>query len=176
MPYKYLVEMLDGKEFRRNLQRLSSYYHENIESPELAMMVAKLSILELSGWIEECVRQLARSSVGRQRNDANAQSILNQIIDRTHGVSYDQHVRRIMSVALGASSLSAVEQELNKNAMLDELKAQLNTLHKKRNSLAHTFTQGTPSIDAPEITLKQFDQIFDILLEFSKFALKIDYA
>ena len=162
--------MLDGEELRFNLETLSSYYRQNRGRPLLALMIAKLAVLELSGWIEECAHDLARSSVLGQNDHADALSLINKTIGRTHGVSYEKHIQPILSVALGASRLIAIEHKLSENATFDVLKSELGTVHKFRNSLAHTFTRGTPRIDSPEITLRRFDRILNAFGEFNKLA------
>ena len=162
--------MLDGRELRSNLEQLCTYYSDNLQSPELSLMIAKIAVLELSGWIEECIHNLARSSVSAASTDAQAQSLIDSIIKSKHGIRYDRHVQPILSVALGAVRLTAIERKLSENTKLDELKSELTTLHTYRNSLAHTYTRITSRIDAPEITLDRFDRLLTLLREFSKCA------
>lgn len=168
--------MLEDAIFRSNLEKLCQYYSESQdshESPQLALMISKLAVLELCGWIEEWVHDLARSCVLARSDDAAAIEIMDNAIKNTHGIHYQQHVQPLLSVAIGASRLTAIERKLSENGKFDLLRSELGTVQKVRNLLAHTYThdQTTRRIDAPITTMQRFKRMLSVLKEFNEFAM-----
>lgn len=108
--------MLDSDVIRSHLKELNSYYSDSTSSPALVLMVAKLAVLELSGWTEECLHNIARTTVSTNGSNARALELVEATIQRIHGVNYRQHVQRLFSVAFGANRLAAIESKLKKVA------------------------------------------------------------
>ena len=87
-------------------------------------------------------------------------------IARTHGFTYKEHSRELLSVALGSIKLLRIEKELNQDGSLSELKSELGTLNVQRKAAAHTYVKGTTQrFDAPSVTLARFYRIKPILQE-----------
>lgn len=103
---------------------------------------------------------------------SSALELVEDTIQRIHGVNYRQHVQRLFSVAFGANRLAAIESKLKEVAKFEQLKADLGSVQKSRNELAHTYTQVTSRIDAPEVTLKRFERLHRILNEIQTFGLE----
>lgn len=166
--------MLESQNLRTNLQTLKNHYEDLDSSLELAKMVSKLAVLEVAGWIEECVDYIARDFVSEEAFNGRAREILEIAIDSTYGLSYDTHVEPLLAVALGATELARVEEVLEVDAKLDKLKSELGTVHSMRNSLAHTHTKVTMKIDAPEVTIKRLERLIELFRNLYEIALEED--
>lgn len=163
--------MFDSEMVRSHLEELDKYYNDSQSSPELVAMVAKLAVLELSGWVEECLHKIARSSVTVEGTDERALELVNETIRKCHGVNYERHVQQMFSVAFGASQLANIESKLKESAKFEQFKAELGNVQVSRNNLAHTYTRGTPMVDAPRTTLQRFDRLNSMLYESKRIGL-----
>ena len=85
-----------------------------------------------------------------------------------YGFEYEKHFRKILCSAIGEIIVANIEKQMNP-AIRVQLKSELNTLHERRNSLAHTYVKGiTQQIDAPSQTIQRFNRIYEGLKEFEK--------
>ncbi len=158
--------MLHTRRIKRTLAFLDREYNRHVASydQERPVIFSKLSVLELSGWIEEGFDEIARNCVRRKKRTYKSRDVLENKIKATHGFTYSDHARELLAVALGTVRLLEVEKELEKDGSLTRLKAELGILNKKRKSAAHTFTKGTTRLfDSPSVTLAQFSRIQPIL-------------
>ena len=158
--------MLYTRRIRSTLIFLDREYSRHISSydQERPVIFSKLSVLELSGWIEEGFDEIARNCVRRKRRTYKSRDVLENKIKATHGFTYSDHARELLAVALGTVRLLEVEKELEGDGSLTKLRAELGMLNKQRQSAAHTFTKGTTRMfDSPSITLGRFSRVEPIL-------------
>ena len=158
--------MLYTRRIRHTLVFLDREYNRHLLSydEERPVVFSKLSVLELSGWIEEGFDEIARNCVRRKRRTYKSRDVLENKIKATHGFAYSKHARELLAVALGTVRLLEVEKALEKDGSLTQLKAELGMLNKQRQSAAHTFTKGTTRMfDSPSVTLARFSRIEPIL-------------
>lgn len=158
--------MLNTKNISKILDILDQEYNRHVTSPELEyqIMYSKLGILELSGWVEEQFDRIVLHFIPEKIQSHEICTILKDRIDRTYGFSYDKHFRKLLIIAVGTVRLLKIEEELNKDGSLSQLRSELETLHKQRNSAAHTFIKDTIlSFDAPSVTRDRFRKIEPIL-------------
>jgi hypothetical protein len=141
------------------------YYSESIPGDQVYF--SKLAILELCGWIEASVDDLARRSKKTIRTSVNIE-YLEDVIRRNYGFSYDRHFRHLISVGIGVVAFDQIETKLDP-VVLAQFKSQLHALKKARDVLAHTFVKGqTTTIDAPSTTASRLDPIYKGLKAFEK--------
>ena len=158
--------MLHTRRIKRTLIFLDREYNRHIASydQERPVIFSKLSVLELSGWIEEGFDEIARNCVRRRRRTYRSRDVLEKKIKATHGFTYSRHARELLAVALGTVRLLDFEKTLDRDGSLTLLKSELGTLNQQRRSAAHTFTKGTTlTFDAPSITLARFFSVEPIL-------------
>ena len=128
-------------------------------TPKEALLLSKLAVLELCGWIEESMDDLIRRCASRHLKDpANLLYLENQVIKRTHAFEYERF-RAMLIQAIGLINVERIEAKFDK-AILSTLKAQLAVLKASRDPEAHTHIKGTKTINAPSITISQFDHVY----------------
>ena len=158
--------MLHTRRIKNTLIFLDREYNRHIASydQERPVIISKLSVLELSGWIEEGFDEIARNCVRRKRGTYKSRDVLEDKIKMTYGFTYSRHSRELLAVALGTVRLLEVEKRLDKDGSLTLLKSELLTLNDQRRSAAHTFTKGTTRLfDSPSVTLSRFLRVEPIL-------------
>lgn len=150
---------------QENLRSLDSKFRRTT-SPKDSLYFSKLALLELCGWIEESMDDIALWAVKKYvKRPAYVKHITNDIIRCNYGFEYNSHFRKMLIPIIGIVTFERMEAELDP-IKLDKLKAALNTLKSSRDSEAHTHIKGTArSIDAPSITLSRYYDIYAGLKE-----------
>ena len=130
---------------------------------------SKLAVLELCGWIEISIDDLALRAVRKKvRDRRKCERFEKAAIRPINGFHYKRDFRRILCSAIGEIIVANIEQKMD-SIKLARLESELNTLQKSRNRLAHTYVKGvTQQIDAPSRTIRRFNLIYDGLKEFEK--------
>ena len=98
---------------------------------------------------------------------ANIQHCSEKIIGLTYGFEYNKHFRAMVMRLVGLINVEKIEAQLD-SLKFDRLKVALGHLKVPRNTVAHTHLTGTPTIDAPSITLRQFTFIHEGLVDFDR--------
>ena len=158
--------MLHTRRIKRTLIFLDGEYNKHISSyeQERPVIFSKLSVLELSGWVEEGFDEIARNCVRRKRRTYRSRDVLEDKIKATYGFTYSPQARELLAVAIGTIRLLEFEKALERDGSLTLLKSELGTLNKQRRSAAHTFTKGmTSTFDSPSITLARFFRVEPVL-------------
>lgn len=143
-----------------NLRALKNLY-DNSKSPLESLLYSKMSVLELSGWIEESMDDIIRKVAKRKlKQISNLKHLEQKIIHRTYQFEYDQHFRNMLIRLIGIITTEKLEQKLDKTKF-DLMCSELKTLQEARNKEAHTHLRGiTRSIDAPSVTMTRFRNVY----------------
>jgi hypothetical protein len=143
-----------------SLRVLDVWYNEPSVGNERTILLSKLAILELCGWIEEAFDELIREVDRSTINDNKW--VLDNVITRTNGFSYIKHFRPMLVQLIGEVLTRRVEAEMeqNHNGDLDRMKGLLSTLWTTRCKLAHANVAANVisqvKFDAPSLSLGQY--------------------
>ena len=148
-----------------SLQALDTAYR-NAASDDDAERYAKLAIIELCGWIEESMDSLLLRCGKRHLKDAkNLGYCEDDIINPTYGFDYHKHFRFMLIRLVGLITVERLERQVDQ-AKHATLKSSLGSLKVVRDSVAHTHLKGTTRrLDAPSVTLRSFQSVYDGLLD-----------
>ena len=134
---------------------------------EEADFYAKLAFLELCGWVEDSIDDLALRCVKRK----GVIQLLNDFSKKlgyVYGFEYDRHFRSVLFQTIGAVGLEKVDKKVDskQRALLE---AALNGLWQKRKRHAHSsLRRSARYLDAPSVTLGQLGIIYTGLVEYEK--------
>jgi hypothetical protein len=151
-----------------NLKRLRSLYDKTTD-PKNSLFYSKLAILELCGWIEESMDDLAIKCAKRElKVKGNISFIEGNIIDKTYGFEYKKHFRFMLMSLIGLIALEAIEKRIDQTK-LQNFKSSLGNLRNYRDGEAHTHLKGvTRRLDAPSVTITNFQYVYEGLKCFEK--------
>jgi hypothetical protein len=151
-----------------NLKSLD-YSYRHAKTAKDAQFFAKLAILELCGWIEESMDDIIlRWGRKRLRETANRTYCEKQIVKRTNGFDYDSHFRNMMIRLLGIIAVEKIERHVDPT-IREQMVLSLAALKRQRDPEAHTHLKGTTrTINAPSVTITQFQPVYDGLMEFDR--------
>ena len=152
--------MVEKELILRNLLELESRYNEIPDNPRLPLYFAKLSLIELCGWIEytmdEMILYCAKKHVKAEPN-------INQIemnIRNTHGFSYKRDFRVMLIGVLGLVHVEKLESQFE-TQKFEMLRSSLGTLREKRNTAAHNYIDAvTQNIMAPSLIIVHFQHVY----------------
>lgn len=151
-----------------SLKALDRKYMETTSTKE-SLFYSKLAILELCGWIEESMDGIILRCAGRHlKINSNKEYVQKQIVKKTHGFDYDNHFRRMLVQLMGIINVEMLEKNVDQIKQA-QLKAALSALKTARDAEAHTHIKGvTKHINSPSVTLSQFPDVCDGLLEYDR--------
>jgi len=149
-----------------NLKMLDRKFR-TASSQKESLLYSKLAILELCGWIEESMDDaILRCSHRHLKDHENIKFVENNIVKRTHGFDYQKDFKQMLIQLLGVINVERIERKIDQNKH-HGLKTKLGALKKARDQEAHTHIKGvTRYINAPSVTLGQFQEIYIGLTEF----------
>jgi hypothetical protein len=151
-----------------NLRSLD-YRYRNARSSKEALFCSKLAILELCGWIEESMDDVVRGCARKHlKEQANRTFCEGQIIKRNYGFDYQDNFRTMLMRLMGLVAIEKLEKKVSP-PLYAGMEAALSSLKVLRNAEAHTHLKGkTRTLNAPSVTIAQFQPIYDGLLEFER--------
>lgn len=151
-----------------NLKILEKLYNKTTGGRE-TLLYSKLAILELCGWVEESMDDIALNCAKRYlKNPRNLKYIEDEVIKPTSGFDYKTHFRSMLMKIFGLINFERIEKKVDP-VKRTKLESTLSSLKKVRNPEAHTHIKGaTRSINAPSITKSQFIDVYDGLIEFDR--------
>jgi hypothetical protein len=151
-----------------NLKALD-YSYRHARTAKEAQFFAKLAILELCGWIEESMDDIVlRCGRKHLKQTSNQNYCAKQVVQRTFGFDYHKNFRFMLIRVLGLIVVERVENEINA-AIHQRLVSALSTLKQQRDREAHTHLKGMArTINAPSVTITQFQPVYDGLRDFDK--------
>jgi len=120
------------------LKEIDSWFNDPGLSNGKAKLLSKLAILELCGWLEQRLDELANGSAAVCMVE-NEQRFIDAL-ERTYGFDYHDHFRKIIVHVIGERGVIAAETALETShpGELELLKSSLGDLKKIRGILAHT--------------------------------------
>lgn len=157
--------MIIKKYILSNLRLIDKNF-KNAKNQEEALLLSKLAIIELCGWIEQSMDDIVRHIYKRCLKDVNnCKFVEKEIIKKTYGFEYHKHFRGMLTKTIGIVNVERIELSINQTKKA-KLEAVLSTLKKLRDAEAHTYIEGTMhTVNAPSVTLAQFTEVYDGLNE-----------
>lgn len=135
---------------------------------------AKIAFIELCGWTEDSIDDLALRSAKR-KGVALVYGDFEEKIKYVYGFEYKKHFRTILFNTIGVTGVERVEKKVNRRLQVLLISA-LNDLWKKRHHHAHSYLRRSAVyLDAPTITLRRFWNIYWGLVEYDKKMRKCRY-
>ena len=164
--------MISKTEIQRNLRELDSRYRK-ARTPKDMLYFSKLAIIELCGWIETSMDEIADSCARKYIKSADNLAIVRRSIKKIHGFHYDDHFRPLLINVIGMITWEKIEARFDP-AKRDLLAVQLASLKTMRDSEAHTFIKGvTRIIAAPSVSIAAFNQVYPGLKELDNLVRKL---
>lgn len=157
--------MLVKSYIQSNLKALDVKFRKS-NSPKDNLFYSKLAILELCGWLEESIDTVVRDCAKRHIKTLPNIAIIESEIKRNYGFSYDKNFKLLLSKVIGIVVFERIEGKID-SQKLQLFTSTISTLVTKRNSEAHTHIRGVAkTIDAPSVTIVNFNNLYNGLLEF----------
>jgi hypothetical protein len=154
--------MLPSGPLRAVLADLDSLHSSPGITAQRQNYYGKLALIELCGWIEQSLDNMARVHCSSIRN----MNELDMLLKNVHGFNY-KNLRSILIQITGIVNVLDIEHSLiTKGASYQILNSQLGSLSSKRNDAAHTHMPGVQvTYDAPSRILAELNQIEPSLLD-----------
>lgn len=156
--------MIAKSYIKASLVELDKLYTK-ASSQKKAIYFSKMALIELCGWIEDTLDDIALKHASRKLiDDVNKKHYAKNIVRRNSGFEYDINVRPMFISLIGLIELEKLEIKLEKTAKITLLKNDLKNLKPTRNDAAHTHLRGiTKTYNAPSLTIGYFNNICTIL-------------
>ncbi|SRR5258707_3051519 len=134
-----------------------------------SLLLSKLAILELCGWIEDSMDDVVmRCAMRHLREEDNRKTCRLDFVKRTYGFDYETNFRSMLIRLLGLINVEKIEARVDQTKR-DAMKGALSSLRLQRNTEAHTHLKGiTRAINAPSVTIGQFSPLYEGLAEFDR--------
>ncbi len=156
--------MLSDREIKANLQALDTQFR-GATTTQAANLSSKLAVLELCGWIEEAMDDIAEKCYLRCLTETSNQKLCKEIVRATYGFEYHYHFRKMLAGIIGQTGMERIERRAD-GTKLALLQSALSTLKVARDGFAHTYLKGaTPTLSAPSFLLSQFPALWEGLRE-----------
>lgn len=153
--------MVNKATIARNLRELDARYNRGSRNPRDPLYFAKLSLIELCGWIEGTMDSIVRNCAKKHLKDPKNLKHMDQTIKSTSGFRYDPHLRQMLIEAVGLVKVEELERTFNP-VKFHLLTSSLDTLSQSRNSAAHTHLANlTHSLLAPSTVNQHFLQVYE---------------
>ena len=152
----------------QNLRTLNRLYRQSARSQEV-LFYSKLAILELCGWIEVSMDDIALRTAKRLLRDAkHIKFFEDEILKKVHGFDYERNFRRMLMAIIGLQGIWQMERAVNQSSFQPMCGA-LTTLKPHRNKHSHEYVKGTTlQLDAPSLTITRFYTIYTGLTDIEK--------
>ena len=165
MPHTAFVETEINSTLKliESLYRLA-YVGEREDDVKLLGLYSKMSVVSLSGWVEDGMKGVADMVL--EGLGATAQARLQKKQNEIHGASYEHFANRLL-LAYGAHGLDFIESRVT-DVDMQVLKSTLGTLKNARNDVSHSYK--VKILRSPDIILTDFIKIYPILKRFEQAA------
>jgi hypothetical protein len=152
--------MIAKTEIQNNLTQINNLY-KNSTGKKKPLFYSKLAILELCGWIEESIDDIVRRCTNQHlKNVEDRNYVTTQIIQRTYSFTYDMHFRKMLVPIVGLVNVERLERKLD-SAKFDRMKSTIGVLKTTRDEEAHTHLNYGKRLDAPSLTLRYLEWVYD---------------
>lgn len=146
--------MLSITEIQERLKEFDLSYLKETD-PIKMQLWAKLAVLEVGGWTEECIDKIITDFVVK-KNPPSKDRILERL-NKIYGFHYNSEFRTIVVEIIGSILFDRIESKIN--LQCQQLETALAELKKSRDVSAHTYTKPTSSIDSPTKMLNLLGKI-----------------
>jgi hypothetical protein len=153
--------MVVKKHILNNIQKLDRLY--NSAPTAEATYYSKLAIIELCGWIELSMDNIADNFATRHLTCTPFKDMFSSIKNGTYGFEYKKNFRKMLSSTIGLHNMQSIELSLTTTGEIAILDATLSSLKTLRDNAAHTFIDATTTYQAPSTTKSQLLIIYPIL-------------
>lgn len=153
--------MIDSSVLYDTLNHLVDRYDSEEATSKDQYLYAKLAVIEVCGWIEECMDDMVLDMSDRHIRRPRNVRIVQQEVNRIHGFRYNAHFRRLLTWIAGSVNVEKLEARLDP-AKFQRLISELDSLATVRNQLAHThtsFSPNFPNVEAPLRIRQRFDGV-----------------
>ncbi len=148
----------------KNLKVINRLYL-NSSSVQEGLFYSKLAILELCGWIEVSMDDVAIRTAKRFCRETHSLNYIKRIIERNYGFHYKSHFRKMLIAIIGIQGIEHMEKKVNQSHFQTMCGA-LTTLKPYRDEQAHEYIKGTTlRIIAPSLTMSRFYTIYTGLMD-----------
>jgi len=157
--------MIAKKEIQKNLEQLNTRFNNSklLREPH---WYSKLAILELCGWIEVSLDDIAKTLAAKNIRKSHNLNQFDDFVSETYGFKYKNHFCKMLIQAIGITGLEKLEKLVGEKRKV-QLESELGNLARMRDKLAHTYTRGvTLSVDAPSTTIDRFHRVYEALKEY----------
>jgi hypothetical protein len=168
--------MLPNVDLLGNLNQLDVTFNQAIETgnARLQDLCCKASILELCGWVEQCLDQIVIDSATRLALDPTTiERIKAEYVSKTYGFKYRENFQKMILSVIGFKGLERVEASPLVAPTIQGFVSSLQDLTKQRNFYAHThyslsqkYPDGYTSIDTPSVVRNKAANIHTFLLNY----------
>ncbi len=157
--------MVDVTGITITIHELDTLYNSN---PTQATYFSKLALLELCGWIEQCMDDIITDCSNSKLTDVTNKTLVQKIIvEKTFGFHYKDHFRPMLMKLVGLVQLEQMETRIDASGDLSILASQLGSLKSSRDKVAHTTVTGvTFTYEAPSKMKQYLNKISAILIQF----------
>ncbi|HDZ9227140.1 TPA: hypothetical protein RUZ93_003490 [Vibrio cholerae] len=158
--------MIAKSYIENNLKQLNKLYN-NANTQKKKLYYSKLAMLELCGWIEESMDDIAIRCANRILNEVpNKVFVMKSVVKPIYGFEYQGHFRKMLMQIIGLVNIEKLERSVDPNKYT-QLISTLGMLKVSRNNEAHTHIKGVArTIDAPSLTLHRFYLVYEGLKNF----------
>jgi hypothetical protein len=165
--------MIAKSNIERSLKSFNRLYKTSID-PRMSLFYSKFAIIELCGWIEESMDEIIlKSSKRLLKNQAHLIDVEKVFIKRNYSFEYGNNFKSVLMRVIGLKEIEKIES-LMSPANLTLLQSTLDNLKKIRDRIAHTHITGsTLTIDAPTITINNFNNVYTSLKEYERILKKL---
>ena len=160
--------MIGQSSITGSLKAINRSYGKAVSQRD-SLFFSKLAILELCGWIEESMDDIVlRCAMRHLKVPGNRNYCKKEFVQRTYGFEYHKNFRFMLVRLLGLVNVEYIEARVNQTKQAAMIAA-LSALTTQRNVEAHTHVKGTTRhINAPSVTLAQFQPLYNGLKEFDR--------
>jgi hypothetical protein len=157
--------MVIKKYIQETIKKLDRHYNSTPTAE--ATFYSKLAIIELCGWIEFSMDNIAEGFATKKLKTTPYKDIFKSLKDKNYGFEYKGNFRKMLYQTIGLHNMEKIETRMNRSGAITILEAELNILKSLRNDAAHTYIDATKTYQSPSVTKAQLDKVYPILKEFS---------
>lgn len=151
--------MIDYLSIKNTLVHLDSEFTSSTDA-QMPILLSKLGVLELCGWIETSVDIMLYEYVSSHVIDNDCKKGIEKIINKNYGFHYDKNMFPLFCSVLGINNLENILDVISPTDFFN-LKSITEIYTTERNKAAHTDTPigTTRSYKAPSNVLNDFNLI-----------------
>ncbi|HSV77183.1 MAG TPA: HEPN domain-containing protein [Bacteroidales bacterium] len=146
------------------LKELQELY-DNPADPVHKDYYSKLALLELCGWLELVIDDIAlKYARARIIDPKNVELLEKEIVGKTYGCDYKANFRPMLIKIIGLTNVEQFENKLTTLGVFQILVSQLSSLASLRNPAAHTSIAGVmTTFQAPSTMTNYLNSLHPIL-------------